>query len=78
MVRFTRTIHDSVLRTLLLDSDPFSLSSIRHGPHKGSATTAYGVYNIASLADYEIYRQNWRTIRKVARTIALRNKTGLS
>jgi len=25
-------------------------------PHEGSATTAYGVYNIASLADYEIYR----------------------
>ena len=25
-------------------------------PHEGSATTAYGVYNIASLADYEAYR----------------------
>ena len=25
-------------------------------PHEGSATTAYGVYNIASLADYETYR----------------------
>lgn len=27
------------------------------GPHEGSATTAYGVYNIDSLADYEAYRQ---------------------
>jgi hypothetical protein len=26
------------------------------GPHEGSATTAYGVYNIASLAAYEQYR----------------------
>ena len=27
------------------------------GPHEGSATTAYGLYNIKSLADYETYRQ---------------------
>jgi hypothetical protein len=26
------------------------------GPHEGSATTAYGVYDIESLADYEAYR----------------------
>lgn len=26
------------------------------GPHEGSATTAYGVYNIESLAAYENYR----------------------
>jgi hypothetical protein len=26
------------------------------GPHEGSATTAYGVYSIASLAQYEAYR----------------------
>ncbi|MGK6313826.1 NIPSNAP family protein [Neorhizobium sp. DT-125] len=26
------------------------------GPHEGSATTAYGVYNIDSLAAYEAYR----------------------
>ncbi|HEY1448092.1 MAG TPA: NIPSNAP family protein [Caulobacteraceae bacterium] len=26
------------------------------GPHEGSATTAYGVYNIADLAAYETYR----------------------
>lgn len=25
-------------------------------PYEGSATTAYGVYNVASLADYEAYR----------------------
>lgn len=25
-------------------------------PHEGSATTAYGVYNLDSLADYEAYR----------------------
>ncbi len=25
-------------------------------PHEGSATMAYGVYNVASLADYEAYR----------------------
>lgn len=26
------------------------------GPHEGSLTTAYGVYNIPSLAAYEAYR----------------------
>ncbi|MCF6369868.1 NIPSNAP family protein [Rhizobium halophilum] len=26
-------------------------------PHEGSATTAYGVYNIENLAAYETYRQ---------------------
>ena len=26
------------------------------GPHEGSATTAYGVYNIESLSAYEAYR----------------------
>ncbi len=25
-------------------------------PHEGSATTAYGVYNIPNLAEYEAYR----------------------
>lgn len=25
-------------------------------PHEGSATTAYGIYDIASLAEYEAYR----------------------
>ncbi len=27
-----------------------------YGPHEGSATTAYGMYNIESLAAYEAYR----------------------
>ncbi len=27
-----------------------------YAPHEGSSTTAYGVYNIASLAAYEEYR----------------------
>ena len=30
------------------------------GPHEGSATTAYGVYNIADLAAYEAYRARLR------------------
>ena len=29
-------------------------------PHEGSATTAYGVYNIESLAAYEAYRTRLR------------------
>lgn len=27
-----------------------------YGPHEGSATTAYGLYNIENLAAYEAYR----------------------
>lgn len=27
-----------------------------YSPHEGSSTIAYGVYNIASLAEYEAYR----------------------
>jgi hypothetical protein len=27
-----------------------------YAPHEGSSTLAYGIYNIASLADYEEYR----------------------
>jgi curved DNA-binding protein CbpA len=30
-------------------------------PHEGSSTTAYGVYNIKSLADYEAYRERLRS-----------------
>jgi NIPSNAP len=30
------------------------------GPHEGSATTAYGLYNIESLAAYEAYRARLR------------------
>ena len=29
-------------------------------PHEGSATTAYGVYNVANLAAYEAYRTRLR------------------
>jgi len=29
-------------------------------PHEGSATTAYAVYTVDSLADYEAYRQRLR------------------
>jgi hypothetical protein len=29
-------------------------------PHEGSATTAYGIYNIADLAAYESYRARLR------------------
>lgn len=29
-------------------------------PHEGSATTAYGVYNVADLAAYEAYRLRLR------------------
>ncbi|PZR00967.1 MAG: NIPSNAP family protein [Cereibacter sphaeroides] len=31
-----------------------------YAPHEGSATLAYGIYNIASLADYEAYRARLR------------------
>lgn len=27
-----------------------------YAPHEGSLTTAYGIYNIPSLAEYEVYR----------------------
>jgi len=27
-----------------------------YAPHEGSSTLAYGIYNVASLADYEQYR----------------------
>ena len=30
------------------------------GPHEGSATTAYGVYHVESLAAYEAYRARLR------------------
>ncbi len=29
-------------------------------PYEGSSTTAYGLYDIASLADYEAYRERLR------------------
>ena len=35
-----------------------------YGPHEGSTTTAYGLYNINSLADYEAYRERLRIDKK--------------
>ena len=32
-----------------------------YAPHEGSATTAYGVYNIGSLAEYEAYRERLKS-----------------
>lgn len=31
-----------------------------YGPHEGSTTTAYGIYNLPSLADYERYKARLR------------------
>ena len=31
-----------------------------YGPHEGSATTAYGIYNLPSLAEYEQYKARLR------------------
>ena len=33
-------------------------------PHEGSATTAYGIYNIESLAAYEAYRARLKDDRR--------------
>ncbi|NSX55952.1 NIPSNAP family protein [Parasulfitobacter algicola] len=30
-------------------------------PHEGSSTLAYGIYNIASLSEYEVYRTRLAT-----------------
>ncbi len=39
-------------------------------PHEGSATTAYGVYNIENLAEYEAYRARLRDHPLGARNFA--------
>ncbi|WP_262298734.1 NIPSNAP family protein [Microvirga sesbaniae] len=31
-----------------------------YAPHEGSATTAYGVYTVRNLAEYEAYRERLR------------------
>jgi hypothetical protein len=31
-----------------------------YGPHEGSSTLAYGMYNIKNLAEYEAYRERLR------------------
>jgi hypothetical protein len=40
------------------------------GPHEGSATTAYGLYNIADLASYEAYRARLKADPLGAETFA--------
>jgi len=45
-------------------------------PHEGSATTAYGVYNIASLADYEAYRARLRDDPLGAQNYAFSQREG--
>ena len=39
-------------------------------PHEGSATTAYGVYNVESLAEYEAYRARLREHPLASRNFA--------
>jgi hypothetical protein len=41
------------------------------GPHEGSATTAYGVYNIANLAAYDAYRSRLRADPRAQENFAL-------
>ena len=38
-----------------------------YAPHEGSATLAYGIYNIPSLAAYEAYRERLAWLRDVFR-----------
>ena len=48
-------------------------------PHEGSATTAYGVYNIDSLAAYEAYRTRLREDpmgRRITRLPSASNSSG--
>jgi hypothetical protein len=40
------------------------------GPHEGSATTAYGLYNIADLAAYQAYRARLRDDRQARENFA--------
>ena len=38
-------------------------------PHEGSATTAYGLYTLPSLAAYEAYKQRLGKIRSAKKTM---------
>jgi len=40
------------------------------GPHEGSATTAYALINVPSLADYEAYRAHLRDDRAARENFA--------
>ncbi len=42
-----------------------------YAPHEGSATTAYGVYNIGSLAEYEAYRARLKNDSDGARQLRI-------
>lgn len=42
-----------------------------YAPHEGSATTAYGLYNIDSLAAYETYRARLREDAQASKNFAL-------
>jgi hypothetical protein len=45
-------------------------------PHEGSATTAYGLYNIDSLATYEAYRRRLREDAQARENFAFAKQAG--
>lgn len=45
-------------------------------PHEGSATTAYGLYNIADLAAYQAYRARLRDDAQGARNFEFARREG--
>jgi hypothetical protein len=47
-----------------------------YAPHEGSATTAYGIYNVASLAAYESYRARLREDPAARDNFALAGREG--
>ena len=47
-----------------------------YAPHEGSATTAYGVYNIESLAAYEAYRARLREDNEARQNFELARREG--
>src|SRR5689334_23785655 len=48
-----------------------------YAPHEGSATTAYALYNIDSLAAYEAYRKRLATDPGAQENFALAQREGL-
>jgi len=48
-----------------------------YAPHEGSATTAYSIYNIDSLADYDAYRARPPQIRLIRRIMPSHNARNL-
>lgn len=49
-----------------------------YAPHEGSATLAYGIYNIPSLAAYEAYRERLKADPLGARITNSRSANALS